>query len=182
MIFHRALSTDAAALTALMHGSAAYRGDYAAILAGYAVTADQIERDLIVVAEAEGAILGFYSLTLGEEPELDLMFVADAAQGSGLGRRLFDHMRWMAAGQGIANVTIVSHPPSVGFYRSMAAVPVGVKPAGGKATWDRPVLRLTIVDGIEKALADIAAGRLVPHEEVIAKARRIVEDARKLRE
>jgi GNAT superfamily N-acetyltransferase len=144
MILRRALPVDAAALTALMHGSAAYRGDYAAILDGYAVTADQVERDLIFVAEADGRMFGFYSLALGDDPELDLMFVADAAQGSGLGRRLFDHMRRMAADRGVESVTIVSHPPSVGFYRSMGAVPVGVKPAGGKATWDRPVLRLAI--------------------------------------
>ncbi|MCP1470432.1 GNAT superfamily N-acetyltransferase [Sphingobium sp. OAS761] len=145
LTFRRASPDDAPALTALMHSSAAYQGDYARILDGYAVTPTQIATDIVMLVEAEGVTVGFYSLVTGVDSELDLMFVADTAQGIGLGRRLFDHMRQVAAERGIAAIKIVSHPPSVGFYLRMGAKAVGMKPAeGDKITWDRPVLRLPI--------------------------------------
>ena len=139
----RSTPADAIPLTRLMQDSPAYRGEYARILEGYQVTADQIARDLMYLAEAEGQLLGFYSLILGDEPELDLMFVAAAAQGTGLGRRLFAHMKEEAREHGIAVVRIVSHPPSVGFYQRMGAELVGVKPPSPpRVSWERPVLSL----------------------------------------
>lgn len=139
----RATAADAPRLTRLMQDSPAYRGDYARILEGYEVTPDQIARDLIFLAEAEGQLLGFYSLMLGAEPELDLLFVAEAAQGTGLGRRLFAHVKDEARARGIAAIRIVSHPPSVGFYQRMGAELVGVKPPSPpRVSWERPVLVL----------------------------------------
>ncbi len=139
-----ALSDDATALTQLMHGSAAYEGSYATILEGYAVTPQQIDRDVIYVAELDGELCGFYSLKLEGEPELDLMFVADGVQGIGLGSKLFKHMKLEARLRGIASVKIVSHPPSVGFYRAMGAIIVGTKPPAAKATWSRPILSVAV--------------------------------------
>ncbi|MDQ1159001.1 GNAT superfamily N-acetyltransferase [Sphingomonas sp. SORGH_AS 950] len=135
---------DAEALTNLMHGSASYSGKYASILDGYAVTPSQIERDVFYIAERDDTLCGFYSLTLDGEPELDLMFVADGIQGSGLGSRLFRHMMAEARRRGIVSIKIVSHPPSVGFYEAMGAVVVGTKPPTIKATWSRPILSLAI--------------------------------------
>jgi GNAT superfamily N-acetyltransferase len=140
----RASACDAEALNDLMHASSAYRGEYARILENYAVTAAQVERDLMFAAEAEGGLLGFYSLTLTGEPELDLMFVADSMRGSGLGRLLFEHMRAEAANRGIERIRIVSHPPAIGFYEAMGAVRVGVSPPLGKASWSRPILFLSV--------------------------------------
>ncbi|MES2288315.1 MAG: GNAT family N-acetyltransferase [Pseudomonadota bacterium] len=140
----RAVPGDAAALTSLMHESTAYHGNYARILDGYAVTAAQIEADVIYLAENDGVLSGFYSLTLTGEPELDLMFVADSAQGTGLGALLFDHMKAEANRRGIAAVKIVSHPPSVGFYEKMGAVIIGTKPPTPTANWERPILTLTV--------------------------------------
>ena len=122
----------------------AYQGAYGAILEGYALGETQLNRDRIFLAESGGEILGFYSLITEGEPELDLMFVSDAAQGTGLGKCLFDHMREAARALGIASVLIVSHPPSVGFYERMGAVRTGMKPPSGKASWERPILRLPI--------------------------------------
>ena len=135
---------DAEALTTLMHASSAYGGSYASILDGYSVTPAQIEADVFYLAERDGVVAGFYSLTLGDEPELDLMFVADHAQGTGLGASLFRHMATEAKRRGIASVKIVSHPPSVGFYQRMGATIVGTKPPSKKVTWRRPVLHLTL--------------------------------------
>lgn len=139
-----AVPDDAKALTKLMHGSAAYSGGYARILDGYAVTPAQIRQDIFHVAERDGALCGFYSLTLAGEPELDLIFVADAAQGRGLGSTLFRHMMGEARRRGIASIKIVSHPPSIGFYQAMGAIITGMKPPTIKATWSRPISSLAI--------------------------------------
>lgn len=128
----------------LMQASRAYEGEYRRILDGYAVTPEQIARDHVVLAEGDGHVLGFYSLITDGEPELDLMFVADAAQGMGLGARLFRHMRAQAARLGIGSVRIVSHPPAAGFYERMGAVQVGIKPPSGRVTWERPILALPV--------------------------------------
>ncbi|MEG3152627.1 GNAT family N-acetyltransferase [Sphingomonas sp. ZT3P38] len=127
-----------------MHASAAYGGVYASILEGYAVSPAQVANDLFHVAEHNGSIAGFYSLTLGGEPELDLMFVTDPAQGSGLGAMLFRHMRIEARRRGIAAVRIVSHPPSVGFYQKMGATIIGTSPPTPRAAWERPILTLPV--------------------------------------
>jgi GNAT superfamily N-acetyltransferase len=139
----RATATDAKALTELMHASSAYQGEYARILCGYRVTPEQIGRDLIFLAESHLRLLGFYSLMLADEPELDIMIVADDAQRTGLGRQLIEHMRDQARDRGIPAVKIVSHPASVGFYRRVGAVVTGGKPpSGSRVTWERPVLTL----------------------------------------
>ncbi|HWU17318.1 MAG TPA: GNAT family N-acetyltransferase [Devosia sp.] len=135
---------EAQTLTTLMHQSSAYAGDYASILDGYAVTSGQIDTDIFYVADLDGAIAGFYSLTLGDEPELDLMFVADHAQGMGLGAKLFQHMAAEAQRRGIAAIKIVSHPPSVGFYQRMGATIVGTQPPNMRVKWERPILRLVL--------------------------------------
>ncbi len=38
---------------------------------------------------------------------------------------------------------------------------------------------LEIIDGIKRGMDDVAAGRVVPHEEVMAEARKIIADARR---
>jgi len=146
MIMLRAASvTDLPALNCLMQASSAYTGRYRSILEEYRITENQILTDHVVLAEQDGEVLGFYSLIAHGEPELDLFFVADDAQGQGLGARLFDHMQRQALRFGISAITIVSHPPSVGFYERMGAVRVGTKPPSGRVTWERPVLELRIV-------------------------------------
>lgn len=38
---------------------------------------------------------------------------------------------------------------------------------------------LEIIEGIQRGLADVKAGRVVPHEQVMAEARKIIADAKK---
>lgn len=140
----RADAADLPALNRLMAGSAAYRGRYRAMLDGYAISALQVTRDQIHLAEVNGTAAGFYSLITDPVPELDLMFVGDDSQGTGIGGLLFAHMRDLAASLGIAAVRIVSHPPAEGFYRRMGAVRLGTRPPTGRAAWPRPVLELRI--------------------------------------
>ncbi|MEV7403529.1 GNAT family N-acetyltransferase [Streptomyces sp. NPDC091267] len=142
----RATARDAKRLTRLVRGSRAYEGPYAPMVAGYRVGPDYIEthRVFAVVGQDTGRLLGFYSLVL-DPPELDLMFVADGAQGAGVGRLLIAHLRDEARDAGLTGVRIVSHPPAEGFYRSVGALRTGTERAAPPAVmWDRPELMLPV--------------------------------------
>jgi GNAT superfamily N-acetyltransferase len=75
-----------------------------------------------------------------------LMFVSDAAQGSGVGRALFGHMKRTAREHGFGTVTIGSHPPATGFYERMGAVRCGVSDPLPHVSWERPLLKLNVME------------------------------------
>jgi GNAT superfamily N-acetyltransferase len=135
-----AVPADADVLTALMRSCATYRmAPYASVLDQVVVTGDRIGRDVAYTATDDvGEIVGFYIL-IRDPPELDMLFVSDAAQGQGIGRQLVEHMLVEARKAGLAGVRVVSHPPAEGFYRRLGAewtdtVPV-IPPT---VTWERP--------------------------------------------
>ncbi|MGX1881391.1 GNAT family N-acetyltransferase [Streptomyces sp. NPDC055287] len=143
----RATARDAKRLTGLVRSSHAYEGPYASMVAGYRVGPDYIEthRVFVAVGPDDGRVLGFYSLVL-DPPELDLMFVADSAQGLGIGRLLVAHMLGEARGAGITGVRVVSHPPAEGFYLSVGGERTGTERANPPAVmWDRPELVIPVV-------------------------------------
>ncbi|MFF4925641.1 MULTISPECIES: GNAT family N-acetyltransferase [unclassified Kitasatospora] len=141
----RAEATDADRLTDLIQASSAYHGEYAPMIDGYRVTPDYIAGHEVFLAldPATDQLLGFYGL-IREPAELDLMFVADEAQGRGTGRELIAHMLEQARTAGIASVLVVSHPDAERFYLRVGAERVGTFPAHGRITWDRPELRFTV--------------------------------------
>ncbi|MFI1393490.1 GNAT family N-acetyltransferase [Streptomyces sp. NPDC020681] len=141
----RATARDGKRLTGLVRNSRAYQGPYEPMVAGYRVGPDYIETHSVHVAVGEDdAVLGFYALVLSP-PELDLMFVSDAAQGLGIGRGLVQHMAGEARRAGITAVRVVSHPPAEGFYRSVGAQRCGTVRANPPAVmWDRPELIIPI--------------------------------------
>ncbi|SDD67636.1 Predicted acetyltransferase [Streptomyces sp. LaPpAH-199] len=146
MTVRRAAAGDAGRLTRVVRTSRAYEGPYASMVEGYRVGPDYIEAHRVFVAadDTTDRVLGFYALVL-DPPELDLMFVADEAQGRGIGRLLAAHLREEARAAGLAGVRIVSHPPAEGFYRSIGAEPVGTVRADPPAVrWDRPELLLHV--------------------------------------
>jgi len=143
----RALPGDTDVLRALMADSNGYerpeaRAMIVAFAAGWSVPEQGHE---VWVAEEGRAIRGFYALIPhGADQELDLFFTANDAQGTGLGRRLFDHMADRARALGAAHVIISSNPEAAGFYRRMGAVDIGVSPPGEEITWERPKLKLSL--------------------------------------
>ncbi len=146
MTVRRAAAGDAGRLTRVVRTSRAYEGPYASMVEGYRVGPDYIEAHRVFVAadDTTDRVLGFYALVL-DPPELDLMFVADEAQGRGIGRLLAAHLREEARAAGLAGVRIVSHPPAEGFYRGIGAEPVGTVRADPPAVrWDRPELLLRV--------------------------------------
>ncbi len=146
LLVRRATARDARRLTRLVRTSRAYEGPYAPMVAGYRVGPDYIEAHRVFVAAGrdDDRVLGFYALIL-QPPELDLMFVADEAQGLGVGRLLVGHLREEAGRAGLTGVRIVSHPPAEGFYRAVGAEPAGTVRANPPAVmWDRPELLLPV--------------------------------------
>lgn len=144
----RAVARDARRLTRLVTTSGAYEGPYAPMVQGYKVGPDYIEaHDVHVAVDDDGLVLGFYALVLSP-PELDLMFVADAAQGRGIGRLLVGHLLGQARRAGLTAVRVVAHPPAEGFYRSVGAERTGTVAARPPAVmWDRPELLLPVDAG-----------------------------------
>ncbi|MEU5162671.1 GNAT family N-acetyltransferase [Streptomyces sp. NPDC020875] len=141
----RATGADSRRLTAMARRSRAYEGHYAAMVAGLTVGPVYIETHRVHVAtDADGTPLGFYALLL-DAAELDLMFVADRAQGLGIGRLLIDHMTAEAREHGLDTVRVVSHPPAEGFYRAVGAARTGTVPADPPVVgWPRPELHFRL--------------------------------------
>ncbi|MGY4996718.1 GNAT family N-acetyltransferase [Streptomyces sp. 900105245] len=148
IMIRRAVARDAKRLTRLVRNSSAYEGKYASAVAGYRVGPDYIEAHRAFVAvdadERGGPVLGFYSLVL-DPPELDLLFVADEAQGQGIGRLLVAHMQSEARAAGLDRVMVVSHRPAEDFYHRVGAVRTGTARANPPAVpWDRPEFEFRI--------------------------------------
>ncbi|QHC27673.1 GNAT family N-acetyltransferase [Streptomyces sp. HF10] len=144
----RSVARDAKRLTRLVRGSGAYAGKYASAVAGYRVGPDYLEAHRAFVAvggeEDGGRVLGFYALVL-DPPELDLLFVADEAQGRGIGRLLVAHMQSEARAAGIDRVKVVSHLPAQDFYHRVGAIRTGTALANPPAVpWDRPEFEFRI--------------------------------------
>ncbi|MDO9335416.1 MAG: GNAT family N-acetyltransferase [Caulobacter sp.] len=146
-MIRRARPADRAALVALMEESNGYEAPAArAMIAAFVARWTFGESDEVWLDEADGAVMGFHQLIPRDGPvwELDLFFTANAAQGRGVGRRLFEHMAQRARALGATAVVISSNPEAADFYRRMGAVDVGVSPPVDEITWERPKLRLDL--------------------------------------
>lgn len=139
-----ATNEDIALLNSLMQTSSAYQGRYAAILQGYGISKEELRANVVHLAERDGDIIGFYSLITGPDPELDLLFVSDDEQGSGVGKALFEHMCSIARDLHLMSVKIISHPPALNFYLRMGAYQIATKAPAGRVTWSRPILQLDL--------------------------------------
>jgi GNAT superfamily N-acetyltransferase len=146
-MIRRARPEDRAALAALMLDSNGYEAPAArAMIAAFMPRWAFTEADEVWLDEEAGEMLGFHQLIPHgpETLELDLFFTANAAQGKGVGRRLFDHMAQRARALGATAVVISSNPKAAEFYRRMGAIDIGVSPPVDEITWERPRFRLDL--------------------------------------
>jgi GNAT superfamily N-acetyltransferase len=146
-MIRRARPEDRAALVALMEESNGYEAPAArAMIAEFVPRWRFTEADEVWLDEEDGEVLGFHQLIPHSEGvlELDLFFTANAAQGRGVGRRLFDHMAERATALGAGSVVISSNPQAADFYRRMGSVDIGVSPPVGAITWERPKFRFDL--------------------------------------
>lgn len=133
-------------LTTLCRSSGSYQGMYAEAISTVDVSPGYLAENLVFIAvDHADDLLGFYSL-IRDPPELDMLFVADAAQRRGVGQALVRHMIEQARHAGIPAVRVVSHPPAEPFYVRMGARRTGTVPARPPTTtWERPELVFTIM-------------------------------------
>jgi GNAT superfamily N-acetyltransferase len=113
-------------------------------VAGEDFSAARFERHEIVVAERDGAVVGWAALgpVEGGASVLEDMWVVPEAMGAGLGRRLFEHAAARARTQGARELRWEADPNAVGFYERMGAAVVGET----QTTWERsiPLMQLEL--------------------------------------
>jgi len=126
----RAAPEDISTLTQLAHDAKKYWGYPDHWIQHWqddlTISREFVAANQVYVAERDGALLGFYALTIQKEKaELEHMWVAPAHIGSGVGKELFLHAMQNAAGQDISEVAISSDPNAEGFYQKMGAHRIG---------------------------------------------------------
>jgi len=145
-VIRRALPRDARALTRVAHAAKRHWRYPEAWIARWrealTVTPGFVERGPVHCAVEGGRIVGFYALTgQGATRELEHMWIVPDRIGSGLGRRLLEHARATARGDGARFLSIASDPNAVGFYLRMGARPTGDVPSAPRGRM-LPRLRL----------------------------------------
>ncbi|MFF7455032.1 GNAT family N-acetyltransferase [Kitasatospora sp. NPDC008115] len=150
MLIRPARPSEAAALSALALRSKAHWGYDAAFIeacrAELTLDPGRIESDRTAVAEDDdGRVLGFITLT-GAPPQgaLGMLFVEPAAIGSGIGRRLVEHLRAEATALGFDRITVEADPNAEPFYRAMGAVRTGTAPSGSIPGRELPFLTMDL--------------------------------------
>ena len=145
-----ARAEDAAALSALALRSKAHWGYDDAFLerarAELEVTAADVARLRMGVAEDGGRPVGFYALDLERSPaEIVAMFVEPERIGSGTGARLFAAAVAAAREAGVTTLVVESDPHAEGFYRSRGARRTGERTSASTGRV-LPLLELPIDD------------------------------------
>jgi len=121
---------DAEALTALAVRSKQSWGYDDAFMtaaqADLAVTEDLITKHHVRVAEVDGDTIGFVTLVIEErEGEILQLFVDPAHHGEGVGQALICKAFEIAAGEGVARVTVESDPNAAPFYEAAGMTVTG---------------------------------------------------------
>lgn len=107
------------------------------------MTTQRIEDELVLVAEGESGIIGFYSVA-NRDAELVDLFVDPPSIGSGAGTRLWDHAVAEARRAGATMLRIEADPNAEPWYRRRGAPPVGRTPSGCIPGRRLPVLEYTL--------------------------------------
>lgn len=127
--------TEAGEITALARRSKGYRGYDQEVLDRMrdllTMSTDQIRAGLVVVAEQDGVLVGYYQLG-GEPPHGELMdmFLEPDVIGTGVGRRLWEHAVESACKRGFESLNLESDPHAEPFYLHMGAERIGEREVG----------------------------------------------------
>ena len=133
-MIRRAVSGDAAGLTAVAHAAKRHWGYPESWIALWerelTVSAELIERYPVHAAVEGNVVAGFYALTFaGADCELEHFWVAPARMGGGVGRALFEHAVERCRAIGARRLWISADPNAEGFYRRLGARRVGEVPS-----------------------------------------------------
>ncbi len=119
---------------------------FAAEVAG-TLTPELIASNAFVVAEGAGHPVGFAGLLDTGDPEslyLEYLFIDPEAQGSGIGRMLFEWAIDEAAGRGYVALEFHSDPHVTAFYDRLGATRIGETPSAVIENWLIPKYRYKI--------------------------------------
>lgn len=108
------------------------------------LTSDLIASNAFVIAEQAGNMVGFAGVLDTGDPEtlhLEYLFIDPDAQGSGIGRRLFEWAVEEATARGVAALEFHSDPHVTGFYDRLGATRVGETPSSVIEGWSIPKYR-----------------------------------------
>lgn len=130
MNIRRAQESDAAELTRIAHESKRHWGYPERWIELWredlTLSPEFIAGNEVYLAEEDGEALGCHGLVAGTPGwTLEHFWVRPAAMGRGVGRRLFEHARAVAAGAGASVLEIDADPNAEPFYRKMGALRVG---------------------------------------------------------
>ncbi len=144
-----ATSQELPALSALCLRSKAYWGYDEAFMAACVETLTLTEADLtvspLIVAQVGDQMAGMAQLAyVGEELEIDALFVDPPFIGTGCGRVLFDWCVDTAKSMGAPYLRIEADPGAASFYERMGAVRIGEAPSAAIKDRMLPLLRLDL--------------------------------------
>ncbi len=140
---------EVTALSALALRSKAHWGYDAAFLDAcrdeLTVHADDLSTGVVVVAEIDGAVAGFSTLT-GAPPtaEVEMLFVEPDRIGAGIGHALFERLCEDARAIGCTTLRIEADPNALGFYEHEGAVRTGDVPSASIPGRALPLLHLDL--------------------------------------
>jgi molybdenum cofactor cytidylyltransferase len=147
MHIRRAVAEDATALSALALRAKAYWGYAEAQVEAWRVSlevsAESVSVHPTFVAELDGDVVGFYSLTPSASSwELDNLWVAPEHMRRGFGRLLVLHALQTAAEGGAPSVVVDADPNAEPFYVACGATRTGeiAAPIAGQPDRVRPQL------------------------------------------
>jgi len=105
------------------------------------ITQEYIQNNMVAVADADGEVAGFVSVTEdGGDFFLDNLFVDPLHMGKGVGKKLLNHALDHCKQIGVTCLTLYSDPNAKGFYESTGAVYVGEHPSANIPGRTLPVL------------------------------------------
>ncbi|MCB9294070.1 MAG: GNAT family N-acetyltransferase [Lewinellaceae bacterium] len=130
--FLPARPSDAVTLTAIAHHSKQHWGypeEWMKIWAEeLEIRPEFIEKEMVVKAEAEAEIIGFYALqphTAYDATDLAHFWLLPEHIGKGYGRQMFEHMLQTMQKAGAETLLVESDPYASGFYEKMGGRKVG---------------------------------------------------------
>jgi len=131
LLVRTATPNEKEALEALQwRASLANPGDRESLLAhpdAIELPLEQIESGTVVVAEADGTVLGFAAVLPREDgdAELDALFVEPDAWRGGIGRALVQRCAVLARSMSARSLHVVGNPHAEGFYLACGFALVG---------------------------------------------------------
>jgi GNAT superfamily N-acetyltransferase len=144
---------EAETLTALCLRAKAHWGYDEAFMARVRVeltiTPERIARGRVLVAEdGRGLLLGMGAYEPLGEPgivNLELLFIAPPAMGTGVGRALFGAIAAAAAREGASGLRIEADPHAAGFYERLGALRTGDVPSASLPGRTLPLFEYALV-------------------------------------